>query len=145
MQFDGTDFHFNLKPHNVRAPNYRAVEPGSGGGEADAASHPVRTSKGTLVGREDTQGRFNLSGNRVEGGIYAPEGWYYVEPLRNYLPSALAGQLVMYRQSDLKPSEDLSKTTRPCRSVWMQTLARLEAQTETDSATNYVFDMATDG
>ena len=24
----------------------------------------------------------------VEGVVYAPEGWVYVEPLRNYLPSA---------------------------------------------------------
>ena len=28
LRFEGTDFHFDLKPHNMRAPGYRAMETG---------------------------------------------------------------------------------------------------------------------
>ena len=67
----------------------------------------MHTFKGVLAGREDTRGRFNLVDGGVEGVVYAPEAWYYVEPLRNYLPSASDGELVVYRHSDIKPGEDL--------------------------------------
>ena len=87
FRFDGTDFHFNLKPHNMRAPGYRAVETGPGGVKRTLPPQPVHTFKGTLAGPEDTRGRFNLTGRGVEGVVFAPEGWVYLEPLRNYLPA----------------------------------------------------------
>ncbi len=102
FRFDQTDFHFNLKPHNMRAPGYRAVETGPGGVRHTLPTQPVHTFKGTLVGREDTEGRFNLTGRGVEGVVFAPEGWVYLEPLRNYLQSAQAGELVVYRHADVK-------------------------------------------
>ena len=143
LRFDGTDFHFNLKPHSLRAPNYRAVETGPGGVRRTLPPQPVRTFKGTLAGRGDTRGRFNLTGRGIEGVVFAPEGLYYVEPLRNYLPGTVAGDLVVYRQSDIKPSEDfkcgVSLPKRLERAV-----ARVRAQTETDSPTNYVADVATE-
>ena len=143
LQFDGTDFHFNLKPHSLRAPNYRAVETGPGGVRRTLPPQPVRTYKGTLAGREDSQGRFNLTGRGIEGVVFAPEGLYYVEPLRNYLPGTVAGDLVVYRQSDIKPSEDFKcGVSLPKRLE--RTVARVRAQTESDSPTNYVFDMATE-
>ena len=146
LRFDGTDFQFNLKPHSLRAPNYRAVETGLGGARRTLPTQPVRTFKGTLAEREDTRGRFNLTGRGVEGVIYAPEGLYYVEPLRNYLPGAADGELVVYRHADVKPGEDfqcgVSLPERLQRGV-----ARVEVRTETetsDSPTNYVVDVATE-
>ena len=143
LRFDGTDFHFNLKPHNLRAPNYRAVETGPGGVRRTLPPQPVRTYKGTLLGRGDTRGRFNLTGRGIEGVVFAPDGWIYVEPLRNYLDSAPAGDLVVYRQSGIKPGEapkcDVSLPQRLERAV-----ARVEAQTEADSPINYVADVATE-
>ena len=143
LRFDGTDFHFNLKPHSLRAPNYRAVETGPGGVRRTLPPQPVRTFKGTLAGRGDTRGRFNLTGRGIEGVVFAPEGLYYVEPLRNYLPGAPAGELVVYRQSDIKPSEDFKcGVSLPKRLE--RTVARVRAQTESDSPTNYVADVATE-
>jgi hypothetical protein len=113
---DGTDFHFNLEPHNLRAPNYRAMETGPGGVRRLLPPQPVHTFKGTLVGREDTQVRFNLTGRGVEGVAFAPEGWVALEPFRNYLPSAQAGELVVYRRADLKPGEGFSAACR-CRNA----------------------------
>ena len=143
LRFDGTDFHFNLKPHSLRAPNYRAVETGPGGVRRTLPTQPVRTFKGTLAGRGDTRGRFNLTGRGIEGVVFAPEGLYYVEPLHNYLPGAPAGELVVYRHADVKPGEDfqcgVSLPERLQRGV-----ARVETRTETNGPTNYVVDVATE-
>ena len=50
FRFHGTDFHFNLKPHNMRAPNYRAVETGPGGVRR-TLPHPTQTDRWHLPGR----------------------------------------------------------------------------------------------
>jgi len=88
FRFDETDFHFNLKPHNMRSPGYRTVETGSGGVTRTLPPQPLHTFKGKLVGREGTRGRLNLTGLGMEGVVFAPESWVYLEPLRNNLPSA---------------------------------------------------------
>ena len=143
LRFDGEDFYFNLEPHDLRAPNYRAEATGPGGVRRRLPTRPVHTFKGVLAGREDTRGRFNLTDGGVEGVIYAPGGWYYVEPLRNYLPGATAGELVVYRHADLKPGEgfqcDVSLPERLQRGV-----ARVAAQTEVVPRINYVADVATE-
>ena len=98
FRFNDTDFYFNLEPHNIRAPNYQAVETGPGGcdGERFLANRCTPTRE-CWRDEEDIQGRFNLTDGGVEGVVYAPEGWVYVEPLRNYLSGAPAGELVVYR------------------------------------------------
>ena len=146
FRFKETDFYFNLEPHDMRAPNYRAVETGLGGVSRTLPPQPVHTFKGVLAGREDTRGRFNLTDGGVQGVVYAPEGWYYVEPLRNYLPSALAGELVIYSHADIKTDEDMkcgvSLAERLERGVDRLT-AQVEASTST-TPTKYEFEIATE-
>ena len=146
FRFDGTEFHFNIKPHYMRSPGYRAMETGAGGLRRTLPPQPVHTFKGTLVGQEETRGRFNLTGHGVEGVIFVPQGWIYLEPLRNYLQSAQAGELVVYNHADIKPGEPLkcgvSLPERLRRGV-----ARVEARTQSenfDSPTKYVVDVATE-
>ena len=143
LRFNETDFYFNLEPHDMRAPNYRAVEIGPGGVRRTLPPQPVHTFKGVLAGREDTRGRFNLTDGGVEGVVYAPEGWVYVEPLRNYLPSAPAGELVVYSHADIKPGEALkcgvSLPKRLERGV-----NRVQAQVQSDTPTSYVVEVATE-
>ena len=143
FRFNQTDFYFNLEPHDLRAPGYRAVETGPGGVTRTLPPQPVHTFKGTLAGREDTRGRFNLTDGGVEGVVYAPEGWVYVEPLRNYLPSAPAGELVVYSHADIKPGEALkcgvSLPKRLERGV-----NRVQAQVQSDTPTSYVVEVATE-
>ena len=143
FRFNETDFYFNLEPHDLRAPGYRAVETGSGGVRRTLARQPVHTFKGVLAGREDTRGRFNLTDGGVEGVIYSPEVWYYVEPLRNYLPRAQAGELVVYRHSDIRPVHTwkcgVSLPERLQREV-----NRVAAQVEATTPINYVVDVATE-
>ena len=136
FRFNQTDFYFNLEPHDMRAPNYRAVETGPGGVRRTLSPQPVHTFKGVLAGREDTRGRFNLTDGGVEGVVYAPEGWVYVEPLRNYLPNASAGELVVYSHADIKSGQALecgvSLPERLQRGV-----DRVAAQAEAAIPTNY--------
>ena len=146
FRFQETDFYFNLEPHDMRAPNYRAVETGPGGVRRTLPSQPAHTFKGVLAGRKDTVGRFNLTDGGVEGVVYAPEGWYYLEPLRNYLPSAPAGDLVVFRHADIKPGEAL-KCSVSLPERLEGGVDRLTAQAETAASmppTNYVFDVATE-
>ena len=146
FRFNETDFYFNLQPHDMRSPNYRAVETGPGGVRRALPPQPVHTFKGVLAGREDTRGRFNLTGGGVEGVVYTPEGWVYVEPLRNYLPSAPAGELVVYRQADIKPGESFNcGVSLPKRLE--RGMDQVTAQVETPTSSfpiNYVFDVATE-
>ena len=143
FRFKENDFYFNLEPHDMRAPGYRAVETGPGGVRRTLPLQPVHTFKGVLAGREDTRGRFNLTDGGVEGVVYAPEGWYYVEPLRNYLPSAPAGELVVYSRSDIKPTEapkcGVSLPERLQRGV-----EQVTAQVEAAPTIKYEFDIATE-
>ena len=103
----------------------------------------MHTFKGALAGQEDIQGRFNLTGGGVEGVVYAPEGWVYVEPLRNYLPSAQAGELVVYSHADIKSGEafrcGVSLPQRLQRGV-----EQVTAQVEAGTSTKYEFDIATE-
>ena len=143
LRFDGTDFYFNLEPHDLRAPNYRAEATGPGGVRRRLPPQPVHTFKGVLAGQEDTRARFNLTDGGVEGVVYAPDGWVYVEPLRNHLAGASPGDLVVYRHSDIKAGEapecDVSLPGRLRRGV-----ARVAARTEVVSPINYVADVATE-
>ena len=71
---DDSDFYFNLEPHDMRAPGYRAVETGPGGVRRELPPQPVHTFKGVLAGREDTRGRFNLVDGRGGGSRLRPRG-----------------------------------------------------------------------
>ena len=103
----------------------------------------MHTFKGVLVGQKDIRGRFNLTDGGVEGVVYAPEGWYYVEPLRNYLPSAPAGELVVYRHADIKTGEALKcGVSLPKR--LQRGVDRVRAQVEAATPTKYEFDIATE-
>jgi len=143
FRFDETDFYFNLEPHDMRAPGYRAVETGSGGVRRTLPPQPLHTFKGVLAGREDTRGRFNLTDGGVEGVVYAPEGWVYVEPLQNYLPGAPSGELVVYSHADIKPGEDIKcGVSLPKR--LQRGVEQVTAQVEAATPTKYEFEVATE-
>ena len=143
FRFNQTDFYFRIEPHDMRTPDYRAVETGPNGATRTLPRETVNTFRGTLSGQEDMQGRFNLTGNGIEGVVFAPEDWYFLEPLRNYVPSAPAGELVVYRQSDVKPGQAFR-----CGVSLSQRLQhganRVATQVEGVPLTNYVFEVATE-
>ena len=143
FRFNDTDLYFNLEPHDMRAPDYRAVETGPGGVRRTLPPQAVHTFKGVLAGKEDTRGRFNLTDNGVEGVVYAPEGWVYLEPVRNYLPGAPAGELVVYSHADVKPHRGLKcGVSLPER--LQRGLDRVEARAGSTTPVNFVVEVATE-
>ena len=146
FRFYQNDFSFKLEPYDMRAPNYRAVETGPGGVRRTLPPQPVHTFKGRLSGQEDTQGRFTITDTGIEGVVFAPEDWYYVEPLRHYLPTAEATELLVYRHSDIKPGPAWScGVSLPQR--LQRGLDRMSAQAEAAASTipiNYVVEVATE-
>ena len=146
FRFNETDFYFNLEPHKHAGPQLPAVETGPGGVRRTLSPQPVHTFKGVLAGREDIRGRFNLTDGGVEGVVYAPEGWVYVEPLQNYLSNAPAGELVVYSHADIKPGEALKcgvSLPKRLKRGADQVTAQVGVVTST-TPTNYVFDVATE-
>ena len=143
FRFNETDFYFNLEPHDMRSPNYRAVETGPGGVRRTLLPQPVHTFKGVLAGREDTRGRFNLTDGGVEGVVFAPEGWYFVEPLQNLLPTASVGEMVVYRDADIKSNEFL-KCSVPLPKRLQRGMEQLAAQVEANPAAKYEVEVATE-
>ena len=143
FRFDQVDLYFNLEPHDMRALDYRAVETGHGGVRRTLPPQAVHTFRGVLAGRKGTRGRFNLVDGGVEGVVYAPEGWVYLEPLRNYLPSARAGELVVYRHADIKADKDLKcGVSLPER--LQQGVNWVETRSGATAPINYVVEVATE-
>ena len=143
FRFNETDFYFKLMPQDMRAPNYQAVVTGTGGVRRTLPPQPVHTFKGVLAGRKDIRARFNLNHSGVEGVVYAPGGWIYVEPLRNYLPSASSGELVVYRHADIKAAEALKCGVSVPKRLQLG-MQQMRAQVETTTPGKYEFDIATE-
>ena len=75
--------------------------------------------------------------------VYAPDGWVYVEPLRNYLTGARAGELVAYGHTDIKPGEAL-KCQVSLAGRLERSLNRISAQLTFGTPTHYVAEVATE-
>ena len=98
---------FRVEQRNLLSPRYRAEVTGEDGIRRQLPAPPVITYRGTaLVGQKVVQGRFTITGDRFDGVVFTPGDWHYIEPLRNYLPSAEAAELVIYKHSDIRPGQE---------------------------------------
>ena len=103
----------------------------------------MTTYRGTAVaGQEGVQARFTITSDRFEGVVFAPGDWHFIEPLRNYIPSAELAELVVYKHSDIKPRQawrcGVSRRLQEGRD-------RLEARAAaTDTTTTYTVEVATE-
>ncbi len=91
-----------LDPIDLRAPGYFAEVTAAAGRTRISAQPAAATYKGVLPGLRDSQVRFTFDGERVEGLILTPADWYYIEPLRNFVRSAMRSDLIVYRRSDIR-------------------------------------------
>ena len=107
LNLSGVRYYFELVPRDLRSPRYRAEVTGEDGVRRQLPPPPVTTYEGrAVVGQEVVQARFTITNDRFEGVVFTPGDWHYIEPLRNYLPSAEAAELVVYRHSDIKPGQE---------------------------------------
>lgn len=134
---------FQVEQRNLLSPRYRAEVTGEDGVRRQLPPPPVTTYRGNaVIGQEVFQARFTITSDRFEGVVFTPGDWHYIEPLKNYLSSAEAAELVVYKHSDIKPGQE-----------WRCGVAhrlqedrdRLEARTAaTDMTTTYTVEVATE-
>ena len=144
LNLGGVRYYFELVPRDLRSPRYRAEVTGEDGVRRQLPPPPVTTYKGTaLVGQEVVQARFTITNDRFEGVVFTPGDWHYIEPLRNYLPSAEAAELVVYRHSDIKPGQEwrcgVSRLKRGIHQV-----DQAAVQAARDTTTTYTAEVATE-
>ncbi len=104
FQIATSDLQFEvfLEPYDLRAPGYLAEEEVMGGIRNILPRMPARTFRGTVPGLRDSEARFTIRENRVEGVILTPGEWYFAEPLRNFVPSSDPSEMIVYRRSDIR-------------------------------------------
>ena len=143
LRLKGVLFDFRLEPRDLRSPRYRAEVTGLDGVRRQLPPSAVTTYRGrALVGQEYVQGRFTITGEKFEGVVFTAGDWTFIEPMRNYMQTAQDDQLVVYRQSDIKPGQGwrcgVSHRLQEGRD-------RLEARAAaTDTTTTYTVEVATE-
>jgi hypothetical protein len=87
----------------MRAPNYRAEVVGKDNTVSRVESGPIETYKGKLGGQPDSEARFTIEDDKIEGMILTGQDSYFVESARKFSVSADASDYVLYKASDVRP------------------------------------------
>jgi hypothetical protein len=103
------NFEIQLRPHDVRAQNYRAEEVIDGGIKREVSMPLIRTYRGNVAGMPGAEARFTVDENRLEGMIITSKGSYFLEAARNYSSAAGSTDYLLYEASDVRPD-----VTRVC-------------------------------
>ena len=135
---------FRIEQRNLLSTRYRAEVTGEDGVRRQLPPPPVNTYKGTaMVGQQVVQARFTITNDRFEGVVFTPGDWHYIEPLRNFLPSAEASELVVYTHSDIRPGQEwrcgVSNLKRGVNQV-----DQAVVQAALDTTTTYTVEVATE-
>ncbi|MDQ6653422.1 MAG: M12 family metallo-peptidase, partial [Acidobacteriota bacterium] len=91
----------SLSPIDIRAVTYRGEEVTDDGTVRRLEGLTALTYKGTVRGMKDSQARFTIDGNVVEGLIITSTQKYFVEPALRYSSSAGSTDYVVYKESDV--------------------------------------------
>ncbi len=143
FRYKETLFDFKLEPHDMRAPDYQAMETGPGGSQRVLPRGPVTTYQGRQSGPEGAQGRFTVTRHRLEGVVFTDEDWYYLEPLQRYLPSAKGAEFVVYRHSDIKSGQGWKCGVSLPGSL-QRGVNRVAGRIPAGTATTYLVEVATE-
>ena len=105
---EGKNWEIVLTPHDLRAPNYRAEKTVDGGVRVPVEMNEVRTYKGNVVGLSNSDARFTIDENEIEGVIFTTGENYYLEPASRYSKEASGTDFVFYSANDLINTEVVS-------------------------------------
>jgi hypothetical protein len=136
-------FDISLEPYDIRAAEYWAEEELAGGEKRALPRATARTFRGTVSRLDDSEARFSVRERSLEGVILTPDEWYYIEPLRNFAPSADASEMVVYRRSDIR-----EETLGVCGTTLAHRIGEarefVEPQILADSAGSNIAEVATE-
>src|SRR5688572_29470794 len=101
LQAKGRIFEFVLTPNEIRAENYIAIET-TGGGDYELPPSEIITYKGILLNGSNSEIRFNLTKETLEGFIYTSDNEkIFINQARKFSPSAARADVVIYGENDL--------------------------------------------
>lgn len=143
LNLQGVPYRFGLVPRDLRSLRYRAEVTGPDGVRRQLPLDEVTTYRGmAVVGQEVVQGRFTITDDRFEGVVFTPGDWTFIEPVSQFTSATAADDVVIYRQSDIKPGQGW-RCGVPHR--LQEGRDRLEARAATrDAATTYKAEVATE-
>src|SRR5256886_17432478 len=108
VQTPAQDFEIDLVLNDLRALNYRAEEVVDGV-VARAVEMPAPdTYKGKVSGMPDSDARFSIDDDKLEGMIVTQGEFYFLESARKYSAAARGSDYLLYQASDVRP--DIRKT-----------------------------------
>src|SRR3989442_12958685 len=108
VQTPAQDFEIALTRNDLRAPNYRAEEVIDGGVTRTVEMAAPDTYKGRVSGMPNSDARFSIDDDRLEGMIVTQGEAYYLESARKYSPAAQGSDYLLYKASHVRP--DIRKT-----------------------------------
>jgi len=98
------NFEIQLRPNDLRAPNYRAEEVVDGVTRAVYMSG-INTYRGSVEGVANSDARFTLDGDHIEGMIMTPQDSYFLEAASKFSAAAGANEYLLYKASDVRPDQ----------------------------------------
>lgn len=99
FNFSNQSIEITLKPHELRAPNYRAENTGIDGNSVVERT-PVNTFIGTVKGEGRSASRLNVVNGQYTGFFEVRGERYFVEPASVYSTAAGSRDHVVYRAED---------------------------------------------
>ena len=108
VQSPAHDFEIDLTLNDLRAPNYRAEEVVDGAVTRAIEMPLPDTYRGNISGMPDSEARFSVDDDKLEGMIVVQGEAYYLESARKYSAAAERSDYLLYKASDVRP--DIHKT-----------------------------------
>ena len=108
VQTPAYDFEIDLMLNDLRAPDYRAEEVVDGGVAHEVEMPAPHTYKGKVSGMPNSDARFSIDDDKLEGMIVTQGESYFIESARKYSAAAQGSDYLLYKASDVRP--DIRKT-----------------------------------
>lgn len=96
------EFDLQVEPFDIRSDHYRAVVVDADGIARELPRTPSHSFRGSVIGVAGTYVRLVIDDELFEGIIITPGETFFVEPRRNFNPSADLNESVFYSESNLK-------------------------------------------
>lgn len=94
-------FELVLTPRDLRSPRFKAEDAGAGG-VTQLGRGEVNTFKGKISGEAASEVRLTIDRTKIEGYFHSNGERFFIEPAQKYSRFAAAGDLVVYRERDLR-------------------------------------------
>jgi len=106
LAIDGQPSTMNLRPHSLRAPDYKLLVQIEDGSLVEATPGTSRTYRGSVDEIEGSEVAASLSDDGLHAMIAVPNrGVYWLEPIAGMVAGARADQYVIYHDDDVLPAE----------------------------------------